>query len=79
MSYGGTISYLRENLESTLTDFQKKRRDNRYKAFRFKVLATLFSALATILLGLGGLTEPATVVTKNIALGLSAFVTVLSA
>lgn len=58
--------------------FGKDRRTNKRKAFWLRILGTIFSAITTILLGLQGV-DGWSVVIKNFALFLSAFVTVISA
>jgi hypothetical protein len=85
MSVEGKSKFLLESLNRQIADFAGWGRNNRYKAFWIKMLITSFGALTTILLGLQGLESKtflninATILVKNIALILSALVTLLSA
>lgn len=82
MSVDGKVKYLTENLNQQIEGFSRSRQTNKKKAFWLKMLAVSFSSATTILLGLQGLEVVAfvnaPVVVKNLALILSAFVTLFS-
>jgi len=71
--------FLDEALTKQIASFDTRRSQNKKKAFLSKILSISFSTLTTILLGWQGLTNPTLTVVKNIALLLSAVVTILSA
>jgi hypothetical protein len=71
--------YLRRTLDSTIHAFEERRLYHKKRAFLFKIFGTGFSAVTTVLLGLQGLGTGALLAVKNIALFLSAGVTVISA
>jgi hypothetical protein len=74
--------HLAEVVSTQIVSFAARRQTNKKKAFWFKMLITSFSAGTTILLGLQGLETlfpSAPTVIKNMALVLSAFVTLFSA
>jgi len=70
------IDYYHKRLEENINSFYSKRSDNRIKAFRFQLLISCLSALATILLGLKLVLLKD--VDRDIALVLSSIVTVIS-
>ena len=79
MSVETSAKKLHHNLNEQIKAFNEKRTKNRRKAFWLKVLATTFSVITTILLGLKGfefLTERS-LVFKNLPLVLSALVTLV--
>lgn len=82
MSADGKAKYLMDSLNQHLESFGKKRKENKDKAFWFKMFVTSFSAGTTILLGLQGLESitffNASIWVKNVALVFSAFVTLFS-
>ena len=71
--------YLRRTLDKTIRVFEERRLYHKKRAFLFKILGTSFSTLTTVLLGLQGLGSGALLVVKNIALFLSACVTIIGA
>jgi uncharacterized protein DUF4231 len=71
------LEVLRSQLNTALNSFQKKRADNKRKAFRVYLGATAISAMVTVLLGLQGVSEKAVWI-RNVALILSATVTLLT-
>jgi len=81
MSVETSVKKLREDLNAQIKSFDQKRMKNKRKALFLKMLATTFSVLITILLGLKGveyLTE-SSLLFKNLPLVLSALVTLISA
>ena len=83
MSVDSKLKYLAESLKSQIESFHKRRTANKKRAFWIRMLATSFSAATTILLGLQGLEYikfiDASLIVKNVALVLSAFVTLFGA
>ena len=55
MSADGKQKYLTESLNQQLEAFSNRRKQNKSKAFWFKMLVTSFNVATTILLGLQGL------------------------
>lgn len=70
--------YLRKSLAEEISTFEEKRILHKKRAFVFKIAGTAFSTITTVLLGLQGLESQALLV-KNLALILSACVTIISA
>lgn len=83
MTVDSKAKYLAESLQAQIDAYGKRRDTNKTKAFWFKMLATSFSAATTILLGLQGLEfvsfVNAPIIARNVALVLSALVTLFSA
>jgi hypothetical protein len=80
MSVDTSVKKLREDLAAQIKSFGEKRITNKRRALWLKMLATTFSVLTTILLGLKGfeyLTE-SSLLFKNLPLVLSALVTLVS-
>lgn len=71
------IELLKKKIEESITRVRDNRRDNRRKASYIKVVVTLFSAIATILLGLQ--VPNLDSLFKSVAFILTALVTTLSA
>jgi hypothetical protein len=71
--------YFRQTLEKTIDAFEERRLYHKKRAFRFKILGTSFSTITTVLLGLQGFGPGTLTVIKNIALFLSACVTIIGA
>ena len=81
MSVDASVKKLRKDLDAQIKSFAEKRMTNKRRALSLKMLATTFSVLTTILLGLKGfeyLTE-SSLPFKNLTLVLSALVTLVSA
>lgn len=72
------LEVLRSQLNASLKSFQEKRRANKKKAFRVYLGATAISAVVTVLLGLQGVPDNKVVYVRNLALILSATVTLLT-
>ena len=72
------LEALKYQLASHLESFEKKRVNNKKKAFFIYLSVTAISALVTVLLGLQGMSNGEIIWIRNIALILSATVTVLS-
>lgn len=72
------LEVLKSQLTGSLDSFQRKRRQNKKKAFFVYLGATAISALVTVLLGLQGVPDEKVVYIRNIALVLSATVTLLT-
>ena len=72
------IQTLNNKLDKEIKSFDDRRKDNKSKAFRSKILTTLFSVLTTILLGLQGFGAEINIYLKDIAFTLSAFVTLFN-
>ena len=72
------LDALRSQLVATLDSFQRKRAQNKKKAFLVYLGATAISAVVTVLLGLQGVPDDKVIYIRNIALILSAIVTLLT-
>ncbi|PKN48135.1 MAG: hypothetical protein CVU59_00205 [Deltaproteobacteria bacterium HGW-Deltaproteobacteria-17] len=72
------LDVLRSQLAEQLNSFQRKRGQNKKKAFLVYLGATAISAVVTVLLGLQGIPDDKVVYIRNIALILSATVTLLT-
>jgi len=83
MSADSKAKYLAETINEQIESFSQRRIKNKGKAFWFKMLITSSSAATTVLLGLQGLEHftmfNAPIMAKNLALLLSALVTLFSA
>jgi hypothetical protein len=76
-SNAGKIDLLKKKIDESITRVRENRRSNRRKASYIKVIITLFSATATILLGLQ--IQSLDSLFKSVAFVLTALVTTLSA
>jgi hypothetical protein len=72
------LDMLTSQLTRCLDSFQKKRQQNKKKAFLVYLGATGISAVVTVLIGLQGVPDDKVVYIRNIALILSATVTLLT-
>jgi hypothetical protein len=72
------VDFLKENIDKQIGSFSARRTANKRKAFWFKMLATSFAAITTIMLGLR-VPEDAAAQMKNAALVSSALVTLFGA
>ncbi|CAM1342701.1 DUF4231 domain-containing protein [Tenacibaculum amylolyticum] len=76
------IAFLQEEINIHIEKFSKKRKDNKYKARNFHVVITIASAISTVILGFDFAGFDAITFisnqTKNIALMISSFITVIS-
>jgi hypothetical protein len=72
------LQLLRSQLVASLDSFQRRRKQNKKKAFLVYLGATAISAVVTVLLGLQGIPDDKVVYIRNIALLLSATVTLLT-
>lgn len=79
MSVETSSKKLRHNLNEQIKSFNEKRTKNRRRAFWLKILATTFSAITTILLGLKGFEflAESSLLFRNLPLVLSALVTLV--
>jgi len=77
------INFLMTQIDERISGFTKRRNDNKHKARNFHILVTLLGALSTIVLGLDLMKYEYLSFfqdnTKNIALVISAAITVVSA
>jgi hypothetical protein len=76
---GGKAGFLLDELNDRILSFQNRRKENRSKSFYIKITGTVCSALTTILVGLQGFDKPYATWLSNLALAMSASVTVLTA
>jgi ABC-type multidrug transport system fused ATPase/permease subunit len=71
--------FLEQALAAGVTSFDSRRLANKNKAFLSKILSISFSTLTTILLGWQGVPDKTLITVKNVALLLSACVTIVAA
>lgn len=72
------LNYIETELQNFVSSYDSKRKQYKLYSFALKIATVLFSATITVLLGLKGTQEWADTF-SNIALGLGAAITVLSA
>ncbi len=77
MPLDGKVKFLRENIDSQVESFSRRRNSNKQKAFLVKLGTSAAAGTATVILGFQGYIDP--VWAKNIALILSALITFVSA
>lgn len=70
------LAILKNELESNISSFGKKRNENKWKALWLKLAVTLLAGATTVVLGLQGIASD--LVLRNIGLVLTAIVTVLT-
>lgn len=78
MSISERRAFFEKELDDRIRDFAHKRRRDKGKAFKLKILAVVFAASITVLLGIN-VGVVASGVLQNVALLLGAIITVLNA
>lgn len=72
------IDYLENEIKAKISSFESKRSANRNKAFAFKLITAICSGAITIFLGIHSADEATKIYLKDIALCLSASLTIFS-
>lgn len=72
------IAYLENEINARISSFESKRSTNRNKAFAFKLVTAICSGAITIFLGIHSADEVTKIFLKDIALCLSASLTIFS-
>jgi hypothetical protein len=72
------IEYLEDEINDRILSFESKRSVNRNKAFAFKFVTAICSGAITILLGIHSADDAAKIILKDMALVLSASLTIFS-
>jgi len=75
----GKVKFLSESLDKQISNFDRWAKNDKRRAFWIKMAVTTFGAAVTVLLGLQGIKAESLNMVKNIALILSALVTLFGA
>ena len=73
------LQFLKDSIQTQIDSFQRQRQKNKTISFSLKISMVTFGALTTVLLGLKGFSNETEIVFKNMALILSAGLTLFSA